>query len=231
MISAILFRRGWCEDPPHKKIRTSRNGNRANSAQGGRNPTCKLQNHVHYFYSYVFLLADIPQIAVDFSLILPPFPSRDKESRCAWKRIQYCYADRIVLIEAWFRGEHPDNIAVAVIHAHHFCHVPLTDMRLVNIGSGEVAKGTTASQLNRLRSVSPTLILSIFDMMFATQSIWAHLMVERLIGAKNIMRIDVPPGYQHEFELDDAEKALQALPGLAEAVARNNVGSLNQFLR
>ena len=111
MISAILFRRGWCEDPPHKKIRTSRNGNRANSAQGGRNPTCKLQNHVHYFYSYVFLLADIPQIAVDFSLILPPFRSRDKESRCAWKRIQYCYADRIVLIEAWFRGEHPDNIA------------------------------------------------------------------------------------------------------------------------
>jgi hypothetical protein len=85
MISAILFRRGWCEDPPRKKIRTSRNDNRANSAQGSRNPTCKLQNHVHYFYSYVFLLADIPQIAVGFSLILPPFRSRDKESRCAWK--------------------------------------------------------------------------------------------------------------------------------------------------
>jgi hypothetical protein len=27
-----------------------------------------------------------------------------------WKSFQYCYTDRIKLIEAWFRGEHQDNI-------------------------------------------------------------------------------------------------------------------------
>ncbi len=119
--------------------------------------------------------------------------------------------------------------SVAVIHAHHFSGVPLTDMRLVHIGNGEVAKGTTALQLNGLRPISPKIILSMFDMMFATQSIWAHLMVERLIGASNIMRIDIH--YQHEIELDDAGKALQVLPGLAEAAARNNVRRLIQFLK
>jgi hypothetical protein len=57
MISAILFRRGFCEDPPPIKIDSRHKGNRANTAERGPNPTCKLQNLAHYFYSYVFLLA------------------------------------------------------------------------------------------------------------------------------------------------------------------------------
>jgi len=28
-----------------------------------------------------------------------------------WKSFQYCYTDRIKLIEAWFRGEHVDSLA------------------------------------------------------------------------------------------------------------------------
>lgn len=30
---------------------------------------------------------------------------------CIWKGFQYCYTDRIIALEAWFRGEGPEDLA------------------------------------------------------------------------------------------------------------------------
>jgi predicted acylesterase/phospholipase RssA len=117
---------------------------------------------------------------------------------------------------------------LAVMEAHAYAGVEFSDIRLVRIGNGKFPEGTIGDEFKTVRPYSPSTILALFDMMFATQDSAADDFLRKLIGEHNSFELDVQ--LPTTIKLDDAQSAIKILPGLAQDVARNNFNSFQTFL-
>ena len=116
----------------------------------------------------------------------------------------------------------------AVVHVNHYEKIPLSEIKLLSIGNGEVAQGVNPLEFAKLRPLSKGMITSIFDMMFASQSIASHELVDMMLVKGNFMRID--SSLEGKIPLDDAKAAIGKLPALAEADAEKYLPELKNFL-
>lgn len=121
----------------------------------------------------------------------------------------------------------PSLMAVMEAYAHDGAR--MHDIRLVTIGNGKYPEGAIADEFSRLRPVSPKMISSVFDMMFATQNHMAEGVLEKLIGSESMLQIDTE--LKKIISLDDVDAALRDLPSVAEGVVRNRINELKRFLK
>jgi len=118
-----------------------------------------------------------------------------------------------------------DPTLVAVLSANLLKGVPFSDMRVISIGTGKVTSGMARSEYERLTDIHS--IGPLFELMFAAQASAAESYVEKLVGAANVVSVDVE--LPHPIALDDPKLCLARLPGLAEEVferTRDRIGTL-----
>jgi hypothetical protein len=117
---------------------------------------------------------------------------------------------------------------LAVRQANYLLGIPFPDMRLVTLGNGEVPTGAVAAEFTSTRSINPSMISYILDMMFSTQAHMADQTAEMLIGKQNVFPINAP--LDRFIPLDDVSAALKKLPPLAEEAAAQTAEQLKTFL-
>jgi hypothetical protein len=69
-------------------------------------------------------------------------------------------------------------------------------------------------QLSRMRPISPKMITTLFDMMFAAQNDASNYGSALLIGSHQVVEIDTV--LKTAIGLDDSRTTIATLPGLAE---------------
>jgi predicted acylesterase/phospholipase RssA len=117
---------------------------------------------------------------------------------------------------------------LAVMQAHAYVGEQFSNMRVVKLGNGKFPEGTIGEEFKTVRPYSPSTILALFDMMFATQDSAADDYLKKLVGPQNSYEIDVQ--LPRAISLDDAQTAITILPALAEDIARNQFNDLESFL-
>lgn len=118
---------------------------------------------------------------------------------------------------------------VAALWAHCHLNVPLEEMKLISVGTGDFPSGTIYASFKRMRTISVKTIKTLFDLMFSTQQSAADDLTEDLLGKEHVLRINTQ--LEQYIPLDDAYMAIQKLPSLAEFQADNNLNQVSAFLK
>lgn len=104
--------------------------------------------------------------------------------------------------------------ALAILLANKYLRVPLANISLLSIGTGDFSKYTSIEYVNQLRQYSPDAIRTIFELMFASQESFADRYSKEVLGRENYLRVsatlDLP------IALDNSIDAIGKLPQLAE---------------
>lgn len=112
--------------------------------------------------------------------------------------------------------------SIAILFANKYLKVPIADIRLISIGTGDFPNGATIEYFEKLKQISFSAIETIFELMFSTQSSFADLYAKEVLGEENYLRISA--NLDEPIALDDVKNALLKLPAKAEqSVEINNV--------
>ena len=118
----------------------------------------------------------------------------------------------------------------AVVSAFYYERIPLNEIRLLGLGNGEAKQRLDPKVYRDLRPVSPLMIRSVIDMMFAAQSAGTQEMASMLLPDGNCLFIN--PDLTAPIALDDVKKALADLPPRAQSDAADylrKIGTLFGF--
>jgi predicted acylesterase/phospholipase RssA len=103
----------------------------------------------------------------------------------------------------------------AVLEALRLGQFP-SNVRLISVGNGRMRSGMLKDQFSRMRPISPKMITTLLDMMFAVQNDASNYGSALLLGNQRVLQIDTD--LDTVINLDDPKAAVARLPGLAEAV-------------
>lgn len=106
---------------------------------------------------------------------------------------------------------------IGVLCAHRQRSIPFTSMRLLTVGNGKLPQGTTEARFSSLRTLSPSTIGSVLELLFSSQESLSDATVSQLLGPANVLIANA--ALDENIALDDAETALARLPSLAEKAA------------
>jgi predicted acylesterase/phospholipase RssA len=119
-------------------------------------------------------------------------------------------------------------LLVALIFAHRVLGISFDQMRVLSIGNGRSPQGATAARLGKLCPIAPSMLKTVFGMMFETQSAGAEMMAKLLIDPKSVLSVDDVTA--ENIGLDDVGTANQLLPPLAQQRARQELGAVYNLL-
>jgi hypothetical protein len=117
---------------------------------------------------------------------------------------------------------------IGVVEASQRLGIAYERIRVVSVGNGRSPVGKIGSNFSKLRTIDPEMIGSVYEMMFETQSNFAHYLVGELIGRRNILHVNSLT--TELISLDDAKRANELLPPLAEKQAAQVGPALSSFL-
>ncbi|HBH02834.1 MAG TPA: hypothetical protein DDZ42_13090 [Candidatus Rokubacteria bacterium] len=117
-------------------------------------------------------------------------------------------------------------LAAAVL-AHSRAHVRFHEIRLAIVGNGEVPQGALRANYDSASFIG--LVRTTAELMFAAQTTAAEYLVELLMGAENVFRVNPP--LHSPIPLDDPIAARNVLLPLAETFASTHRASLVEFLQ
>lgn len=116
----------------------------------------------------------------------------------------------------------------AVISAHHYAKKAFTETKVLTLGNGETAQTSDPVEFENLRPFSKQMIRSLFDIMFAAQSVGADQLTEMLLPEGHMLQLNST--LHKPIALDDVESALRELPALAEHDAVERLPRIVAFL-
>ena len=106
---------------------------------------------------------------------------------------------------------------IGVLSAHRQRSIPFANMRLLTVGNGKLPQGTTEARFSSLRTLSPSTIGSVLELLFSSQESLSDATVSQLLGPANVLIANA--ALDENIALDDAKTALARLPSLAEKAA------------
>lgn len=107
--------------------------------------------------------------------------------------------------------------SLAILYTNKYLKIPLSDIRLVSIGTGDFPNGATIEHFKKLRRFSLKAIETVFELMFSSQSSFADLYSREVLGDTNYLRVST--NLEEPIALDDVKKAIANLPSKAEQAA------------
>lgn len=107
--------------------------------------------------------------------------------------------------------------SLAILYANKYLKIPISEIKLVSIGTGDFPNGATIEHFKKLRRYSLKAIETIFELMFSSQSSFADLYSKEVLGENNYLRVST--NLEEPIALDDVKKAVLKLPSKAEQAA------------
>ncbi len=118
--------------------------------------------------------------------------------------------------------------SLGILFANKYLGVPLNNIRLISVGTGDFPTGATFDYFSNLRQFSLDTVKTIFELMFASQSSFADQYSKEVLGEENYVRVSAL--LDEVIALDDVGKAITKLPSLAEAAADINLAKIQKLL-
>jgi len=106
----------------------------------------------------------------------------------------------------------PIDAAIACLQRDYAANTE--DIRVLSIGTGKVASGTSLADVEHFRTLSVKTVRSIWDMTASLQASASAMLAERRLAPGAIVRVN--PTLSTWVPLDDAAGALKILPGIAD---------------
>lgn len=106
-----------------------------------------------------------------------------------------------------------DPSALAVQHARDHLRRDAAELRLLAIGTGRTQTGSSAMELDRLRTLSVRTVRTMLEMTGALQSSAADMAVDMALAGSSVVKVN--PVLAKWVPLDGAKTALALLPGVA----------------
>ena len=107
-----------------------------------------------------------------------------------------------------------DPTLLAISTANQYLNVPLSEIRVLAIGTGFEARGYSRSQVDRMRFASLGTINYILEFVMRSQAWFSQTRSSELLSPGSILHVD--PVLPTRIPLDDSARALEVLPGLAD---------------
>ncbi|MEA1899645.1 MAG: hypothetical protein U9N47_02600 [Thermodesulfobacteriota bacterium] len=118
---------------------------------------------------------------------------------------------------------------ISILYANRYLNIPIKTMKVLSVGTGDFVQGIIKNQFNNLRTLSAGTIKTIFEIMFSSQQSSADDQTKILLGPENFMKITTQ---LNEFiGLDDAKKANDKLPALAENQFNKSIEDINKMFK
>lgn len=105
--------------------------------------------------------------------------------------------------------------------------IPLSNIRVFSVGNGKYPSGLPINDYNNRIVLNPQNLSTVLDLMFISQEDFCDSMVNKLICKNSYISINI--GLDNKIQLDDVERALQILPGLAEKSFDDNLQKMKEF--
>lgn len=118
--------------------------------------------------------------------------------------------------------------SLGILYANKYLNIPVNNIKLISIGTGNFPVSATIDYFNNLRQYSIKSIRTIFELMFASQSSFADQYSNSVLGDDNY--ISISANLDEIIALDDAKKAISKLPSLAEQAAEIYIEKFVKFL-
>lgn len=118
--------------------------------------------------------------------------------------------------------------SLGILFANKYLGIPLNNIRLVSVGTGDFPTGAPIEYFANLRQFSLDAIKTIFELMFASQSSFADQYSKEILGEDNYLRVSAV--LDQVISLDDVVSAISKLPPLAEAAAEINLAKAQRML-
>lgn len=107
--------------------------------------------------------------------------------------------------------------SLGILYANKYLKIPISEIKLISIGTGDFPNGATIEHFKKLRRFSITAIETIFELMFSSQSSFADLYSKEVLGDNNYLRVST--NLDEPIALDDVKNAVLKLPPKAEQAA------------
>lgn len=121
-----------------------------------------------------------------------------------------------------------DPLLVAVAHAIARLGVSAEAIDSLSLGTGRVTRGCTPAEVRAMRTVSLDTVRFLIEISGSLQEWGTEHLLEWLSPASRVKRIN--PELTEWVELDDVERALALLPGIAELEYEEHGGELGRWL-
>jgi uncharacterized protein len=118
--------------------------------------------------------------------------------------------------------------SLGILFANKYLNIPIGNIKLISIGTGDFPAGATIDYFRKMRQFSPKAILTIFELMFASQSSFADQYAQELLGEDNYLRVSA--NLRKTISLGDVKSALDVLPGLADAASQMHLSKVKRML-
>ena len=118
--------------------------------------------------------------------------------------------------------------ALGILIANKYLHIPINQISLLSVGTGDFPTFATVEYFNNLRQFSVKAVMTIFELMFASQSSFADQYSKEVLGRDNYLRISA--NLDEVISLDDVNKAVRKLPSLAEHAAEIYCSDIQKLL-
>lgn len=121
-----------------------------------------------------------------------------------------------------------DPSFLAVTRAVNELGIDPTQVRVLSIGTGQVGHGRPQADVRGQRTLSRRTVPFIYDFISSLQAWQAQLLCARYVERNHMLRIN--PHLPAWIPLDDADRALASMPGIAESEYDSNAPELARFV-
>lgn len=104
--------------------------------------------------------------------------------------------------------------SLSILFANKYLKIPITEINLLSVGTGDFPKGTTIEHFKKMRRFSLSAIETIFELMFSSQASFADNYAKEILGKDRYLRVST--NLDSPISLDDVESAVSKLPSHAE---------------
>jgi uncharacterized protein len=119
--------------------------------------------------------------------------------------------------------------SLGILFANKYLGIPIGNIKLISVGTGEFPAGATIDYFNNLRQFSIKTIRTIFELMLSSQSSFADHYASEVLGEENYLRVSA--NLDEVIGLDDAKEAIIKLPPLAEQAAEIYQNKISRLLK
>lgn len=134
--------------------------------------------------------------------------------------------------ESWFvdGGLWANSPALqAILECHSGAGVPLRDMHVLAIGTGDFQRSLSPEDYQRKIAYSPKRVVGTIDLMIAAQATYGLHAATQLVGSDRV--VSVNPRLSGFIELDDHQTAFQRLLPMAESEFERQLRALQSFVQ
>ncbi len=107
-----------------------------------------------------------------------------------------------------------DPVLVSVLYAHHKLGRPLSDLRLLAVGTGAQPTGMSPGEVDHLRTYSTGTAHYVLELLMGTQSWFSQHFAREFLRENQLVIVN--PVLPHSIPLDDVRQSVTHLPALAE---------------